>query len=56
MTNASRLLAISLAIDTVRATIETNPEAYPLDSQARRDALLVLSNLISIEVDLKAKA
>ena len=53
---ASSLLKISLAIDCVRATIDNNPEAFPLGSQARKEALLVLSRLISIEIDLKAKA
>lgn len=53
---SARLLEISLVIETVKATIENNPEAYPLGSKARKEALLVLSRLISIEVDLKAKA
>lgn len=53
---ASRLLKISLAIDTVRATIDNNPEAYPLGSEDRKEALLALSRLISVEIDLKAKA
>ena len=53
---ATRLLQLALAIDTVRATIDNNPDAYPLGSQARKHILVALSDLISLEIDLKAKA
>jgi hypothetical protein len=54
--SSSRLLALDLAIATVLATVENNPHAYPVGSQDRKDILRVLSRLISIHTDLKAKA